>query len=109
MSMATSAWSKVTEPRTIKLSPAIHLPIWERWTVGSVDELPGELREEVIVSLPSVVARRDEELDAGFRLTRDEQAYSEDYYQECIGRVPLALVRTLVDQAAGEQEGASHA
>jgi len=105
-----SSWSKATGPRTIKLSPAMHLPIWERWTVGSVDELPGELREEVIVSLPGVVARRDEDLDAGFRLTRDEQAYSEDYYQECIGRVPLAWVRTLVDQAAaGEQEGASHA
>jgi len=57
-----------------------------------------------------VVARRDEELDAGFRLTRDEQAYREDYYQECIGRVPLAWIRTLVDQAAAsEQEGASHA
>jgi hypothetical protein len=104
-----SSWSKATAPRTIKLSPAIHLPIWERWTVGSVDELPSELREEVIVSLPGVVARRDEDLDAGFRLTRDEQAYSEDYFQECIGRVPLAWVRTLVDQAAGEQEGASHA
>jgi len=92
-----SSWSKATEPRTIKLSPAIHLPIWERWTVGSVDELPSELREEVIVSLPGVVARRDEEL---VRLTRDEQAYSEDNYQECIGRVPLAWIRALVDQAA---------
>src|SRR5215469_3636353 len=102
-----SSWSKATEPRTIKLSPAMHLPIWEWWTVGSVDELPGELREEVIISLPGVVARRYEDLDAGFRFTRDEQAYREDYYQECIGRVPLAWIRALVDQAAGEQEGAS--
>ena len=104
------SWSKASEPRTIKLSPAIHLPIWERWTVGSVDELPGELREDVIVSLPGVVARRDEELDAGFRLTRDEGAYSEDCYQKCIGRVPLAWIRALVDQAkARAQEGGDHA
>ena len=103
------SWSKATEPRTVKLSPAIHLPIWERWTIGSVDELPSELREEVIVSLPGVVARRDEDLETGFRLTRVEQAYSEDYYQECLGLVPLAWIRTLVDQAASEQEGASHA
>ena len=104
------SWSKATKPRTIKLSPSMHLPIWERWTVGSVDELPGELREEVIVSLPGVVARRDEELDASFRLTRDEGAYSEDYYQECIGHIPLAWIRALVDQAAASaQEGARHA
>ena len=105
-----SSWSKTTEPRTIKLSPAIHLPIWERWTVRSVEELPSQLREEVMVSLPGVVARRDEELDVGFRLTRDEGAYREDYYQECIGHVPLAWIRALVDQAAAsEQGGASHA
>jgi hypothetical protein len=104
------SWSKTTEPRTIKLSPTIHLPIWERWTVGSVDELPSELGEEVIVSLPGVVARRDEDLETGFRLTRVEQTSREDCYQECIGRVPLAWIRTLVDQAAAsEQEGASHA
>ena len=100
----SSSWGRTTEPRTIKLSPAMHLPIWERWTVGSVDELPGELVEEVMVSLPGVVARRDEDLDDGFRLTR------EDCYRECIGCVPLGWIRALVDQAAASvQEGASHA
>lgn len=97
---AASSWREA-EPREIKLSYAIHMPVWERKSVSSVEELPRELRRGITISFPGVVERRDRDLDAKPRLTTiKDEAYDcdESPFSEHIAEVPLPWVQALVDQ-----------
>ena len=99
-----SYWSN-SEPREIKLDPSTHMPIWQRIIVGSTDELPQKLREDITVSIPNVYSQRDhDQLDGKCRLTYIEDGrYLEDSpHSELVGRQPLPWVRALVDQAAAK-------
>ncbi len=93
--------SYASKPREVKLDPARHAPLWERIIVGSIEELPGELRTEVRVSLPNVVSCCDYDLDGAYRLREvEELGRDEDPYSEHVGYVPLPWIRALVEQAA---------
>ena len=88
--------------KEIKLS-STHLPIFERRVVGSTEELPAELREDIRVSLPHVFVRCDSDhLDGSSRLTLDEDgpSFDEEPYTERAGLRPLLWVRELVDQTS---------
>lgn len=99
----TFPWSRASSSRDIKLSSAL-LPIWQRLTIGDVDDLPEGLREEVKVWLPGVVLRQDER-DGKQRFVQvgQELRYGDETpYQETVGQIPLSWVRSLVEQAANE-------
>jgi hypothetical protein len=97
----TYSRSYSTKPREIKLDPGVHAPLWERIVVGSVEELPGELRTEVLVSLPDVVSCCNYDLDGVYRLRKvEELGRDEDPYSEHVGYVPLPWIRAFVEQAA---------
>ncbi len=95
-----SFWSAISKAYEIKLDPATHMPIWERLTISNVNDLPGELCEEITVSIPHVFSRYSD-LDEKCRLVQvEEYGYDEHAYQEHVGLVPLPWVRALVEQAA---------
>lgn len=95
------SWGTICEGREVKLDTPIHRPIWERYRVRAVRQLPNALREEISVSIPHVVCRLDPTLDEISRLLRVEQYdYDESAYTESVGYVPLSWVKALVEQAA---------
>ena len=98
----TYSWSTTTDSRDIKLDPDHHMPIWQRFYVSCIEQVPRELDEDVQVSIPHVVVRRDSDADGQYRLAKveDYSSFDEGPYHEPAGRIPLAWVRDLVDQAA---------
>lgn len=94
-----TSWG-VYKAKEVKLSPSIHMPIWERITVRSVSELPSTLHKEIEVSIPRVVSRTNTDLDTKARLieiAEDDFDFEEHAYSESVGYVPLLWIRQLVE------------
>ncbi|MBX5452116.1 MULTISPECIES: hypothetical protein [Thermogemmatispora] len=97
-----SSWQA---PRAIKLDPQVHLPIWERFTCSSQEELPLDLLEEEELVEPTIeLVPREQALVTrrGFQLRRVSETFSP--WTRRLWTRPVAWVRTLVE-AAARQEG----
>lgn len=86
------------EQRTIKLDMIAHKPIWQRFTVSSIDELPAKLTKKEYATLRGVSAETEWGYDDTRRVKRYHYATDSSSEDVEVGVIPVQWVRDLVDR-----------